>query len=128
MYAQAKADLTAAAAKLPSSWNSANKGRATKGAALAYLTRLALYEGSYQKYANNNASKAATLFNEAASNAQAVMNLGVYSLYSNFRNLFTYAGEGSAEVIMDYQRVKGTNGWALFRAVGPGFAGWHHRG
>src|SRR5690606_18135808 len=44
------ADLNAAAQALPNSWPASEYGRATKGAALAYAARAALYEASYNKY------------------------------------------------------------------------------
>jgi hypothetical protein len=125
VFQQAVSDLTAAAAKLPNTWPAASRGRATKGTALAYLARLNLYEASYQKYAANNAGKATPLFQAAADAAKQVMDLGVYSLYTAggtsaaFRNLFTYTGENNAEIILAYQRVKGSNGWSGFRHFGP---------
>ena len=105
------ADLTAAAEGLPTSWPAAQYGRATKGAALAYRARAALYEAGHRKYHANDAAGAAELFQVAVEAAQGVMDLNVYQLHPDFRELFTYAGEGSAEVIFDYQRVKGVNGW-----------------
>jgi hypothetical protein len=119
VLAQAVGDLTAAAEALPNSWPASQYGRATKGAALGYLARAALYEASYQKYAEGNGTRANELFQTAANAAKAVMDLGVYSLYPNFRNLFTYAGEGSSEVIFDYQRLEGVNGWAAWRWFAP---------
>lgn len=115
----AMADLTAAAEGLPTSWPSAQYGRATRGAALAYKARAALYEASYQKYHANNIARANELFRVAAEAARAVMDLGVYQLYPDFRGLFTYAGEGSAEVIFDYQHVKGQNGWNAWVWLAP---------
>ena len=119
VYTLIMEDLDAAAAGLPVSWAAADYGRATRGAALAYKARAALYEASHKKYAQNDAAAAAPLFQTAADAAQAVMNLNRYSLYPNFRNLFTSAGEGSAEVIFDYQHVRGVNGWAAFTWFGP---------
>ena len=119
----ALADLQAAAAGLPVSWPSAQYGRATKGAALAYVARAALYEASYQKYHANNGARATELFRVAANAAQDVMELNRYSLYPDYRGLFTYAGEGSAEVIFDYQHVQGVNGWSAFGWLAPNSRG-----
>lgn len=113
------ADLNAAAQVLPEKWSDSEYGRATRGAALAYAARAALYEASHQKYAEGNAARADELFRTAANAAQEVMNLGVYSLYPNYRDLFTYAGEGSAEVIFDYQHVQGVNGWSAWNWFAP---------
>jgi starch-binding outer membrane protein, SusD/RagB family len=116
-------DLTAASGMLPNSWPAAQKGRATKGAALAYLARAALYEASYQKYGAGDATEANRLFGIARDAAQAVMDLGVYQLYPDFRALFTYAGEGSSEVIFDYQVNTGQNGWWAWADFAPSSQG-----
>src|SRR5690606_423538 len=113
------ADLSAAAQGLPNSWPAAEYGRATKGAAQAYLARAALYEASYQKYHAGNNARANDLFQLAASAAQDVISSGFYTLYPEFADLFTYAGEGSAEIIFDYQRVKGVNGWNAWNWLAP---------
>jgi hypothetical protein len=76
-------DLDFAAANLPMSYASADKGRATKGAALALKARVALY--------NNK-------FTEAAAAAQQVMGLG-YKLHANYGELFQLAGSNSEEII-----------------------------
>jgi hypothetical protein len=112
-------DLTAAAGMLPNTWPAAQKGRGTKGAALAYLARAALYEAGYQKYGAGDATEAGRLFGIARDAAQAVMDLGVYQLYPDFRALFTYAGEGSSEVIFDYQVNAGQNGWWAWADFAP---------
>ena len=62
-------------------------GRMSKGSALGLRARMALYDGRWA---------------EAEKSAKAVMDLGVYSLYStgkpneDYYNLFTYAGKLSA--------------------------------
>ena len=113
------ADLSAAAEGLPDRWPAAEYGRATRGTALAYLARAALYEASYNKYTEGNAARANELFRIAADAAQDVMESGVYSLHPNYAELFTYAGEGSPEVIFDYQHVQGVNGWGAFGWFAP---------
>jgi starch-binding outer membrane protein, SusD/RagB family len=112
-------DLTVAAAGLPDSWPAAQSGRATRGAALAFIARAALYEASYNKYHEGNASRANQLFQVAAEAAQDVIGSGVYNLIPNFRDLHTYAGQGSAEVIFDYQRIQGVNGWPAWSWLAP---------
>ncbi len=108
------ADLRAAADALPVSWPTSQYGRATKGAALAYLARAALYEASYLRYHNVDDARATTLFRTAADAAQEVMNLGAYELFPSYAGLFSYAGEASSEVIFDYQHVEGVNGWGAW--------------
>lgn len=77
-------ELDEAAQGLPVSYGSADLGRITKGAALGWKARVALFYGRYDVA-------------EAA--AKAVMDLGVYELYSNgnpetsYRELFTDAGK-----------------------------------
>src|SRR5699024_2873162 len=40
-------------------------------------------------------------------------------LHPNFRELFTYAGEMSHEIILDYQKVSGQNGWPAWADFAP---------
>ena len=84
IYDQILADFDAAAAVLPNSYTGGDVGRATKGAALAFKARAALYAGRYQI---------------AADAAKAVMDMGIYSLYPNYGNLFLYVGENNSEII-----------------------------
>jgi starch-binding outer membrane protein, SusD/RagB family len=110
VYAQIMADLTAAAVLLPASWNAANRGRATKGAALAYKARNALYEASYQKYALNGDGTA--MFREAVTAAQEVMGLGLYGLHPDYLGLFQYSGnKTNVEPIFYHSVLKGQNNW-----------------
>ena len=84
LYDQIMSDLDAAAAVLPTAFTGADAGRATRGAALAYKARAALYAGRNQV---------------AADAAKAVMDLNLYSLQANYANVFLYAGEGGTETI-----------------------------
>jgi len=84
-------DLDDAAAVLPTSYS--ETGRATKGAALAYKAKILLYNERWD---------------EAAEAANDVMNLGVYSLYPDFEQLFQEENENNAEVIFDIQYVATT--------------------
>lgn len=80
-------ELDTAAIKLPVSHIGLDIGRATKTAALAFKARMALYYGKWDI---------------AASASNEVIALGYHSLYPNYRNLFTYAGENSRESILSY--------------------------
>ena len=108
LYDQILLDLDAAAAVLPVSYTGADIGRATKGAALAYKARAALFAGRNQI---------------AADAAKAVMDMGTYSLLANYANLFLYAGEGSAETIFArrYAKAAQATGQAngIFGEYGP---------
>ncbi len=81
-------ELDAAANVLPVEYPAAERGRATKGAALALKARTALY-----------ASDWAT----AAAAAKSVIDLNKYSLYPNYDKLFTYDGENNSEEIFTIQ-------------------------
>ena len=72
-------DLKKAAELLPEM--PTEDGRVAKGAANAFLSRVALYEGSWQKFHNNNASAANELFATAAAAAKAVIDSKAYSLF-----------------------------------------------
>lgn len=73
-------DLQDAAQLLPTS---AEVGRVTKDAANALISRVALYEGTWQKFHNNNTSRAQELLTIAKNAAEAVMTAGNYSLFYN---------------------------------------------
>ncbi len=78
--------LDSAAAELPNTYESADIGRITKGAALAWKSRVALFYGRYDVA-------------EAA--AKAVMDLNVYRLYNaagvnSYNELFTQKGKLAA--------------------------------
>ena len=97
-------DLDFATANLPDSWTGADAGRATKGAALTLKARLALNEGDYET---------------AATAAKAVMDMGIYSLYPNYRDLFHYEGEGNGEIILNLPFLTGVQTSAIAQIEGP---------
>lgn len=111
VVAQIISDLDQAAQVLPAT--PAQKGRITKGAALALKTRVLLYNKKWS---------------EAAATAQLVMNMG-YSLFPNYRGLFLEANENNAEVIFDVQFLapKYATGWDTVLgiydpAIAPGWS------
>ena len=63
-------------------------GKVTKGAALALKARVLLYE---ERWA------------EAAAAAKEVMDLGHYTLFSNYRTMFLLDNENNSEIIFDIQ-------------------------
>ena len=85
-------DLDSAAAQLPLSYTGTDIGRATNTSALAFKARMALYNEKWDV---------------AATAAKRVMDLNYHSLFPNYRNLFTYAGENSRETIFafDYKQT-----------------------
>ncbi|HEX5555112.1 MAG TPA: RagB/SusD family nutrient uptake outer membrane protein [Chitinophagaceae bacterium] len=98
------ADLDSAAAALPTTWSGTDAGKATKGAALALKARLALDEGDYQT---------------AATSARAVMDLGLYTIYPNYEDLFHYEGQGSSEIILNLPYLTGIRTNAIPQIEGP---------
>jgi len=76
-------DLEEAIAVLPleSAIASGDKGRISKGAAQAFLGRVALYEGTWQKF-RSNTSRANTLLDKSTSNSDAVISSAIYSLFA----------------------------------------------
>ncbi len=85
------ADLDDAADILPTTQSEV--GRATKGAALAYKAKILLYNEEW---------------GDAADAAQEVIDLGVYSLYSDYGGLFQEENENNVEVIFDIQYISTT--------------------
>lgn len=73
-------DLQLAAELLPIT---AEAGRVTQDAANALLSRIALYEGTWQKFHNSDTSRASELLTIARNAAKAVMTAGNYSLFYN---------------------------------------------
>ncbi len=79
-------ELEAASQVLPDSYEGDDRGRITKGAALALKARVELF--------NNK-------FAEAASTAKKVMDLGVYSLFPDYQELFRMKNEYNSEIVLD---------------------------
>jgi len=86
------AELDAVIPSLPVQTDAANRGRVTKGAALALKSRVALYGERWQV---------------AADAAKEVIDMAQYRLHDNFGELFSYAGESSPEIIMSIQFLEG---------------------
>jgi len=92
--------------------NNPTSGRATKEAAWALASRVALYNEKWET---------------AISNAQKVMNMegSQVELSTNYGDLFQYAGEGSKEIIFSIQFLKGITEHSLFRLLGSRNANAH---
>lgn len=106
-YAEVKAqilsDLDDAIASLPASYNAANDGRATKGAALALKAQLHLQDHEYT----------------AVVGAIDQLNaLGEYALFPDYNGLFRKANEGNEEVIFDvrFQSPQVRNSYDIIHA------------
>jgi starch-binding outer membrane protein, SusD/RagB family len=92
----ALADANAASSVLPATYATADLGRATKGAALTLAGKINLCKGDYA------AAKTAL---------EAVKNLGVYSLVSNYFNNFTEETEYNTESVFEVGFLDTGYGW-----------------
>lgn len=97
-------ELSEAAAFLPVTYATTDKGRITKGAALALEARANLFAGRYQ---------------QAADAAKKVMDLNVYTLYPQYAKLFSYSAENNAEIIFDKQRIVDVASTNVFQLMAP---------
>ncbi|MTH17766.1 RagB/SusD family nutrient uptake outer membrane protein [Flavobacterium sp. LC2016-01] len=108
------ADFKAAADLLPTSYDAVTgidkgqKGRATKGAALGYLGKAYLFTKDF--------ANAKTTFKQ-------VIDLGVYSLVSNYRDNFTTANENNSESLFEVQFSRDAGGVDLGWGGAPA-SGW----
>lgn len=84
-------DYDYAIENLPKKYPADNIGRATKGAALAYKTKVLLYNEKWE---------------EAASVAFQLIDLNVYKLFNDYEGLFEEENENNSEVIFDIQYMK----------------------
>lgn len=105
------AELAAIADDLPVSYEGNDIGRATKGAALAFRARYALYaagildDDSYYVIARDA--------------AKAVTDLGVYGLHDSYEDLFTPEAEYSNEIIFANQYAAPTRTHNLWGNYAP---------
>lgn len=104
MWAFINKELTESAEALPVTYGSSDKGRITKGAALALKARASLWAGNWT---------------EAATAAKQVMDLNAYGLLDEYGKLFTYAAENNKEVVLDKQFLAGTLTHNSFAFMGP---------
>ncbi|MDR2146024.1 MAG: RagB/SusD family nutrient uptake outer membrane protein [Tannerella sp.] len=79
------------------------KGRVTKGAALSILARTMLFAAGN---VTGTDDRPALYYQRAKEAADAVIGLGVYSLFPEYKSLFLYANENNAEVVFDSQYMK----------------------
>lgn len=103
-------ELTEIAEGLPVTRDANDQGRATRGAALALKARVLLYNEQWA---------------DAATAAQQVMDLGVYSIDNNYLSLFNGTNENSSEIILSARYLENTypNPNATWIG-GPSLAGW----
>jgi hypothetical protein len=98
VWDQIFSDFDEASQLLPASYNSPDVGRATKGAALAFLGKSYLF--------NNR-------FAEAAQKFEEVMGLGIYGLMEDYGDNFTEEFENNKESIFEIQFSRDVGGTVL---------------
>ncbi len=92
VYAQVIKDFSEAEAVLPATYTGADKGRATKGAATAFLAKVYLTRQDWAK---------------AAQKAKEVMDSGVYDLWANYSEVFLIANKNGKEAVFEIQALGG---------------------
>jgi len=103
-------ELTAITNDLPETYDASERGRITRGAALALKARVALY--------NEN-------WSDAASAAKEVMDLGVYQIDNNYLSLFNGDNKTSSEIILAAQYLPNVYPNSNATWIGaPSLAGW----
>lgn len=89
-----------------------DRGRITRGAAMAFQARAYLYESNWQKTAD---------YCDSLMQHQAVY--GTYALFNSYEGLFQPANEYNQEVILDYAYVPGKKQWNKLYDAAPLSAG-----
>jgi starch-binding outer membrane protein, SusD/RagB family len=90
VYAQIEADLTAAASVLPTTYDAADIGHVTKGAALALHAKVALYLKNW---------------NDVVTYTNEVTALGLYSLFPDYEKMFRTQNKNNSESIFEIQNM-----------------------
>ena len=86
VYAQIESDLRFASSTLP--WSNPEKGRVDKGAAVALLGKVQLYQGKHA---------------EAVISLDSVINFGGYALVADYDTLWFAANENNSETVFDIE-------------------------
>lgn len=113
-------DLKRAIELLPerSGYGAKDEGRATKGAARAFLAKSLMYQIGIDE-------ESAHTWQEVYDQTSAIIASGEYSLVANFATLFEYENKNSSESIFEVQAAEGTasdapesvgNAYPLFQA------------
>lgn len=99
-----------------------NAGRATKGAALTLKGWCELYHASIQRNPTNDIQR----WKVAAATSKAVIDMGVYSLTSDFNELFMVNNNSESIFARQYGPDKGNNKEMHFGppAIGSSRSGW----
>jgi hypothetical protein len=111
VQAQTESDFMNAAANLPVSYDDANAGRATQGAAYGFLTKLYVYQEQWTK---------------AIEAGKKITTNSAYKLAGNFNDVFTLATENNPEVLYGLQYESGwtTDDSPAWYHTPQGLGGW----
>lgn len=106
VYAQIDEDFSNAAALLPekSGFATTDLGRATKGAANAFLSRSIMYQ-----IGTNNAN--GHTWQEVSDLTDVIINSGEYRLVNNYATIYEMDGENNGESIFEVQCASNNVGW-----------------
>ena len=105
-------ELLAAAAELPATRPDEEKGRITKGGALALLGRVQMAE---------------KLWSDAQNTFKQIMDLDIYEIDPRFKELFEDDGENSTEIILSMKRMQDLYGNSIMLSCnGFTWGGYHH--
>lgn len=99
VYQQVISDFNDAAAVLPVTYSGGDAGRATKGAALAFLAKVYLTREDWPN---------------ASGKCKEVIDLGVYDLWSAFEQVFLIGNKNGRESVFEVQAVGGGLGEGSF--------------
>ena len=92
VYKQVIQDFTDAETVLPVSYTGADRGRATRGAAKAFLAKVYLTRAEWAK---------------ASAKAKEVIDLGAYDLWATFPEAFLLANKNGKEAVFEIQALGG---------------------
>ncbi|MBQ8500908.1 MAG: RagB/SusD family nutrient uptake outer membrane protein [Bacteroides sp.] len=88
-----------------------NWGRVSQSAALGMLVRIGLYEGTHKKYHNTTGGDYKSHLKVAIDAAERMIYTEKkHDLYSNFSDLFLFAGEGEKNKESVFVKIYGPNG------------------
>jgi starch-binding outer membrane protein, SusD/RagB family len=105
-------ELQDAITDLPATRPDSEKGRITKGGALAILGRVFLFNEKWT---------------EAKNTYKQIIDMGIYSIDPKFSELFIEAGENSSEIILSSKRKPEVYASSIIRSVlGFTWGGFHH--
>ena len=105
-------ELQGSVGDLPATYPEAQKGRITKAAALAILGRVQLSE---------------KLWADAVKTYKQIIDLNLYSIDPQYKQLFEVAGENSTEIILSAKRMQNVFGTLVQRSCIPFMYGGYHQ-